>query len=108
MHIAVLDRKESVVEKLVKLINDEVKRVEAKKKEKKAKEVKEASSSSREGEGGKEEKYEHPLEIANDRGNTPLVENQAKRALKREKPDLKLFEKVFSYRKRRGPNTFIL
>ena len=72
LHIAVLDRKESVVEKLVNLINDEVNRVEAKKKEQKPKEVKEASTSSREKEGREEEKYEHPLEIANDRGNTPL------------------------------------
>ena len=68
LHIAVLDRKESVVEKLVKLINDEVKKVEAKKE----KDVKGASTSWREEEGEKEEEFKHPLEIANERGNTPL------------------------------------
>ena len=57
LHIAILDRKESVVEKLVKLINDEVKKVEAKKE----KDVKGASISRREEEGEKEEEFKHPL-----------------------------------------------
>ena len=60
LHIAVLDCKESVVEKLVKLIKDEVRKVEAKKE----KEVKGASTSWREEEGEREEEFKHPLEIA--------------------------------------------
>ena len=68
LHIVVLDRKESVVEKLVKLINDEVGKVEAKKE----KEVKGVNTSWREEEGEREEEFKHPLEIANERGNTPL------------------------------------
>lgn len=49
LHIAVSDRKEAIVEQLVNLINDEVKRKKDEKRE-----------------------VEHPLTIANERGNTPL------------------------------------
>ncbi|WJZ90087.1 hypothetical protein VitviT2T_009260 [Vitis vinifera] len=58
LHIAVSDRKEFIVEELVKCITDE--------------EAKEASTSLPEGKGKQAEKSEHPLEIANERGNTPL------------------------------------
>ncbi|KAJ9696071.1 hypothetical protein PVL29_008362 [Vitis rotundifolia] len=58
LHIAVSDRKESIVEELVKCITDE--------------EAKEASTSLPEGKGKQAEKSKHPLEIANERGNTPL------------------------------------
>ena len=69
LHISILDRKESVVEKLVKLINDEVRNVEGNKEN----EVKGASTSCRrEEEGEREEESKHPLEIPNERGNTPL------------------------------------
>ncbi|RVX20741.1 hypothetical protein CK203_002539 [Vitis vinifera] len=58
LHIAVSDRKEFIVEELVKCITDE--------------EAKEESTSLPEGKGKQAEKSEHPLEIANERGNTPL------------------------------------
>ncbi|KAJ9696075.1 hypothetical protein PVL29_008365 [Vitis rotundifolia] len=58
LHIAVSVRKESIVEKLVKCITDE--------------EANEASTSLPEGKGKQAEKSERPLEIANERGNTPL------------------------------------